>query len=711
MQASRRRALMFVVWGAAIAVTLVVLRAGSAGGVDVPLGTETDPVAQPNSQTHDTVATVVRDTGVRDKLPAAVVSPSPPLAVAVAGRPSACSSSTADNCLDCLYADSTDCVWCASERRCVNAADAAQCSDVEDTSCPAVTHTRPPQTIRVIHVAIRKGGPEALIQMHLALNHEGFKTTLDTRRSKKQKGGPVVPFFTEMYAKEFAKAPPLRYEANYDAWLASAAEGDVMMSTETWACKNDWSKELANGARQMQWHLTVWPKKPRQGCTISAHTNHIAQEYMQTPRRAVLFPYISPHIVRLAQEKAKGDGGRAMRQAKQNLVMYDGDVKLSDADVKPSGASWAVRKATGFTPQDLYQKYAEAKVGIDLVLPGAERFVYEASLFDVCIIVDNVANGADSYDLPLPARFRVPPGNLPAMHERIRECIDRYDDVIEEQKALKQHTLRQRDTFHRHVRRYFSNSVHVVTYFGSTSAAEGHFAAFILHTLIALPFASIEVRHHPRVVFPTKDVKALRDASYLAAVTFTPVPDDAKAWHPTTNAKRVGYVLVMPPTTVVVAGDLVHVASSAIALLRRAGRGGVPVFAQGRLMVFSATDLANVTPLLPKAGSFTSDLAVAANTHLAATGTFEWFDVDTDEPPSEPPFIPLGRLHRRVAGDFSVQWTTSGQRADLRAKLDGMAGSGHARAVEAGAGDVLTHRGYLCSHPLYASVLPEVCAA
>ena len=136
------------------------------------------------------------------------------------------STSTCPNhhdCIACLYAhvnhsapwhamsSISGCVWCANQQRCVDSSTvgAAMCEDMEFYSCPAVLHTPIPQKHRVIHVGIRKGGPEALIQLHLALNHWGFRTTLDTRHSNKEKGGPVKSFFLEMCKEEFAKAPPL----------------------------------------------------------------------------------------------------------------------------------------------------------------------------------------------------------------------------------------------------------------------------------------------------------------------------------------------------------------------------------------------------------------------------------------------------------------------------------------------------------------------
>lgn len=642
-----------------------------------------------------------------------------------AATPNACSD--ASTCLACLFpfassaamAKKSDCVWCASARRCIPAAQRDACGDVEAAVCPAILHTTPPQTIRVIHVAIRKGGPEALVQMHLGLVHWGFKTSLDTRRSKKQKGGEVVPFFKEMYAEEFAKAPPLRWSANYDAWLDSAAEGDVLLATETWLCRNDINSFLKKGARQMQWHLTVWPKKNRAGCTIAAHTNHIAQDYMAVPRRAVLFPYISPHIVALAQKGA----GSWMKQ-KKDIVMYDGDVKMTDADLKPlvlSGGkvdAWQaklsdagnvasrlkeveVRKATGFTPADLYAMYGKSKVGIDLVLPGAERFVYEAALFDVCIIVDDTANGADRTDLPLPDRFRVAPNDKAALHERVAECLLDHDKAVKEQAPLKAHVLAQRTNFLRHVRRYYSNSVHVVTVFRSADAVRRYFRAFILHTLIAIPFATIEVQLARGVAVDEALMKPLLSHSLLAAVLFTEFssPKGLAGVTPTTNAKRVAYVLVVGPDTWLLSGDVVHGLGS---LLAASGslKGGVPataVVGDGFALSAAAAWGGKTAPFAgcpaaaQKANVDNNGNDVSATTPLRdglkqCVAKDAWL-LNVDEP-VEP--LTADFLHRRGL--------TSPQLATRAA-----AGSEKASGITA------PQRRFLCSHPLYAKLLPAQC--
>jgi hypothetical protein len=580
------------------------------------------------------------------------------------------------------------CVWCAPRAACTpagQASPACPADDVEDTSCPAVLQQVPPQTVRVIHVAIRKGGPEALVQMHLALVHWGFRTTLDTRRSKKEKGGPVVPFFLEAYKAEFAKAPPLRYEKDYQAWLDSAAEGDVLMSTETWRCRNDAQGFLRKGARQMQWHLTVWPKRDRSGCTIASHTNYIAEKYMRQSRHSVMFPYISPHILRLAATRASWAAG------KTNLVMYDGDVKMADGDFKPlslaKGSAYGahaqlaavqqamtVKKATGMTPEQLYAKYGQAKVGIDWELPGAERFVYEAALFDVCIIVDDTLNGGDRGDLPIPDRFRVKPNDKKALHERVAECLLDYDGVIAEFAPLKRHVHEQRTNFLRHVRRYFSNSVHVVTVVATQAQADRHFARFVAATLIQVPFAAIEVRVAPGVTLPEKHVAALNEHSMLAAVTvdasFKTVGELYSA-PPRTNAKRSLYVAVLPVTSTVVSEHFVHLLGTLVSA------GLAPaVFEVKNFAFFPTARLGALTARCRQRGAW----VVAGGSAACASGGMDFSRL------GECGFEEWHAVVGRVA--------SPARRVPWLVQRDESCGSGAPPLVEG------VHE-FLCSHPLY----------
>ncbi|KEG09573.1 hypothetical protein DQ04_05011040 [Trypanosoma grayi] len=544
----------------------------------------------------------------------------------------------ASSCLDCLFPpisarftsdvrrSSPHCFWCSATERCVPRGSREDvCIDSEEQSCPAVLHTTIPNAFRVVHVGIRKGGPEALIQLHLALNRWGFRTTLDTRQ--KEKGGAVVPFFREMYKVAFARAPPLRWFRNYAAWQNAAVEGDVLIATETWPCLQ--KDHLAAGVRQMQWHLTVWPRSDRSHCTIAGHTNYLAMSYMNQSKLAVLYPYVSPHIVELAQTRSSWRAAKR-RGTKNPLVLFDADVKLRENDLMGRhGVVRDLKRATGLAPEELYSLYGEAMAGVDLQLPGAERFVFEAVLFDVCVIVDDSLVGGCKDDVPVPEAFRVPAGDVDALNNAIDRCISDYDTVMSEFKEMKQFTLRQKKTFERQVRRYFSNSVHVVSLICSQVQSELYLVRFILNILLHIPFATVEIRLGEGVTGLTEQQQShLLKQSWLAAVRFVHLgsretaevcrvsgevtANNPQRYHesavqlaysitlPTgssilSNANRTLLALFVPIDVVIVNEEAVHYITTQLALIQRQplGKNEFALF----LLDSSDVEVANV-PLI-----------------------------------------------------------------------------------------------------------------
>eukprot|EP00760_Papus_ankaliazontas_P020851 PhM_4_TR18592/c0_g1_i1/m.97005 len=555
---STSRKFSLISMGALVMATLLLL---SALGqfrpeTDVGEGSNMSPVRPSTVQTWDRAAPASVD-----DVQTIVTNPNHGSTTLSGGAGSSCVANK--HCNVCL-AD-PDCTWCASTATCVENSQAESCTDPEPLSCPAILLGDLPINVRVIHVAIRKGGPEALVQLHLALVHWGFRTTLDTRYSKKQKGGDVVPFFKKVYEKEFAKAPPLRWVKDFDDWMNSGDEGDVLLHTETWNCRNGMRYET-KGVRQMQWHLTVWEKKDRRDCTIAAHTHFIAAEYMELPHLAVMFPYISPNIVALSKTQD-------WRPMKTNLVMYDSDTKMKASDFAPTDIDHELQIATGMTPDVLYSKYQKAKVGIDIAMPGAERFVYEASLFGVCIIADQALNGGDAEDLPIPERFRVPPKDLKTMNERKNECLRDYDNVIKEFEPLRQHVLAQRTNFYRHVRTYFSNNVHVVAMCCTQKQAAEDVIPFIMSVLFQMPFATIEIGLAPGVSIPAAAKADLLKHSYLAAVNMYTIQGHcpstselltSRTHH--TTPRRSKYVLWMDIGMRLVRPDLVPVLATQLSV-------------------------------------------------------------------------------------------------------------------------------------------------
>jgi hypothetical protein len=163
----------------------------------------------------------------------------------------------------------------------------------------------------------------------------------------------------------------------------------------------------------------------------------------------------------------------------------------------------------------------------------------------------------------------------------------------------------------------------------------------------------------------------------------------------------------------------------------------VSLFLEGHAVVFAAVDLPRVKPHLPPRGLGSAasddrrgDIGDATAARMREAGVAaKAFDANHDATDGGSDDY-ARRLRKRMGlaskhVGLSVQWgAEKGGRswAELRAcfeKLEKDAATEEgpnaplrfARGVDAGAGDSLTHREYVCSHPFYAASLPEVCAA
>lgn len=218
------------------------------------------------------------------------------------------------SCLDCSRAP--HCCWCASTETCIdNSKEHESTCDSGDEECgycspillPVSTAAAHPSrhTFRVIYVGRKTGGPEALVQLYLALRRWGWNASLETR--KKQVGKRMHPFFLEAYSNEFRSLGlRMRWSEDYRSFIKSGRFGDVLVLTETWPCVAGvrylpavaptipTSVGSVLGVRQLQYQLTVQnrnltydishmyvEKANPVECSTFAHTHYIAREFLQ----------------------------------------------------------------------------------------------------------------------------------------------------------------------------------------------------------------------------------------------------------------------------------------------------------------------------------------------------------------------------------------------------------------------------------------------
>ena len=426
----------------------------------------------------------------------------PNVAFPIAASPSSTTQATcnsAQTCLSCAALHNIGCTWCVETSKCLIDDGQVACFDKERGYCSPILLRSLPARIRVIYVGKRSGGPEALVQLHLALLFWGFNSTLETR--VKQVGKGLLPYFRQSYAAEFATyGIRMHRSKDYAGFLSSGLATDLLVLTETWPCKRSLIFYGGSGARQLQYYLTAqdrrWtydishmyiPDAHPEACTIIGHTDFIANSYLNISRKAMIRPYVSPHIVQRAAsfQQAVASGARK----KKTSVLYDGDAGIDEAHFSASFRP-RLRKAASLKPDALYSLMEDSVAVIDFNMPGAERLVLEAALFSCLVIINDELNGASTVDFPVPARFRIKGRNYSCVEQLVSEA-DSGRSLSRELEPFVTFVKQLRPDFLRQVRRYFSDSVHVVL--RAQRELDSSLQVQILSVLLFVPLATISV--------------------------------------------------------------------------------------------------------------------------------------------------------------------------------------------------------------------------
>jgi hypothetical protein len=414
----------------------------------------------------------------------------------LATRGECASASTCSNCVQ------RKCAWCAESLTCIDANSRNSCADIENhsTGCSAVFLFPIPAKHRVIYVGKRSGGPEALVQLHLALLHWNFTSTLETR--KRQVGKSLLPYFRDMYANDFNRfGVRMQKNLDYKEFISSGASSDVLILTETWPCRRGVRFDKGSGARQLQYHLTVQDRKytydvshmyipnayPEE-CAVFTHTHYMTSVFMNQSSKATLLPYISPSIL-AAANNFKSTNENAMLA--RTIILYDGDALFDTSKVSPEFRPFLV-KAASIKPQRLLKLFEKVLCVIDFGMPGAERLILEASLFGSIVIISDELNGVDRIDFPIPERFRLNGRDYSSLNTIIQDLVQARElgtlnRYVEEFNPFREFVRGQRTQFYRSVRRYFSDSAHFVLRYGVSTTI------LITAILVHIPLATITV--------------------------------------------------------------------------------------------------------------------------------------------------------------------------------------------------------------------------
>lgn len=410
----------------------------------------------------------------------------------------------AANCGVCVQHH--QCMWCAETLSCIDASTST-CSDVETYvgGCSAVFLFSIPAQHRVIYVGKRSGGPEALVQLHLALLHWNFNSTLETR--KRQVGKSLLPFFRDTYASEFSKfGVRMVKNEGYRDFLASGRGLDLLILTETWPCQQGLRFDQRFGARQLQYHLTAQnreftynvshlyiPRADPEECSVFTHTHFMTNVFLNQSTKSTIVPFVSPHILAAGNRFLASAAGMS---ASRTVILYDGDAGF-DASLVDIEFRKSLVKAASIKPHVLYKLFEKTLCVIDFAMPGAERLVLEASLFGAVVIISDELNGRDAVDFPIPEKYRLSGRNYTQLNQLLRELTESQTQgtssrFVAQFETFRQYVRHQRTEFYRSVRRYFSDSAHFILPVGPSSELS-EIAPLVASILVHAPLATVSV--------------------------------------------------------------------------------------------------------------------------------------------------------------------------------------------------------------------------
>jgi len=220
---------------------------------------------------------------------------------------------------------------------------------------------------------------------------------------------------------------------------------------------------------------------------------------------------------------------------KTNLVLIDGDVDtdfLFDPRVR-----WrqdiVVVKLFGYSPQEVRALYAEARVVVDLYLPGFERVVQEALLFDVVPLLADQYNGPCEDDftflraegtaasrrrhnsMGLRDRLLFDPGDAQVLADKVDYVLNNYHTLLAhpQLRKFRQEVLEQPNAIPRVVDRWAHTADVTVVMVSCSDTEDTLLLGTILSLLHHYPMVSVEARvRHP-------DEFVLRHAGLVAMLT------------------------------------------------------------------------------------------------------------------------------------------------------------------------------------------------
>jgi len=267
------------------------------------------------------------------------------------------------------------------------------------------------RTIVIKFVAGISGGPEALVQLALAV-HDAHGVHLGCL-------GKPNPFYAAEYPDLWNSMP------NCSMAVENLSPDDLVVVPEVTQCEPIGKVRAPN-----IWLLGSSNIGPDE-CPRLSH-NHYLAHLASMRADSILYPYITPSIVTHAVQNAGllPDGSFQnlpdLASQKERIVLLDDDAVMDFHGVSQQlkNANINVIVVTGYSRDDLLQLQLKAKVVVDLCMRGTERMPIESSLHGVVLFTNACQSGEDKEDYPVSERHRT------ISFEGILKAIDNYAEEV-----------------------------------------------------------------------------------------------------------------------------------------------------------------------------------------------------------------------------------------------------------------------------------------
>lgn len=255
---------------------------------------------------------------------------------------------------------------------------------------------------------IHTGGPEALIQLTLAL--AGAVGLPHIRIIH----GVIRPFFITEY-------PLIKMVASIS--MKELRTGDIFIRPEIHpGCKQTGLPQ--RGVKVIIYLLSTTIQKPERiidgGCGLITHSWFLSWSNMwrkPLPRQLVVRPYISPSTTRFCREQRT-----AATATRRDLVLVDNDTPTQVADeVKRICAIIGCRSMVlrGVSRKNVQALLLQAKVIVDWCMVGLERLPIEAVMCGAVLITSRCGHSQDTRDFP------IPPQNILNTSRELQQALPR----------------------------------------------------------------------------------------------------------------------------------------------------------------------------------------------------------------------------------------------------------------------------------------------